>query len=38
MRKPHIVPLSRQVVALLDEMLKVRTGDNVFQARLAINK
>jgi integrase len=30
MRKPHIVPLSRQAVELLDELLKVRTGDFVF--------
>jgi integrase len=30
MRKPHIVPLSRQAIELLNELLKVRTGDNVF--------
>lgn len=30
MRKPHTVPLSRQAIELLDELLKVRTGDNVF--------
>jgi integrase len=30
MRKPHIVPLSGQAIELLDELLKVRTGDNVF--------
>jgi integrase len=30
MRKPHVVPLSRQAIELLDELLKVRTGDNVF--------
>jgi integrase len=30
MRKPHVVPLSRQAVELLEELFKVRTGDNVF--------
>jgi integrase len=30
MRKPHVVPLSRQAIELLDELLKIRTGDNVF--------
>jgi integrase len=30
MRQPHVVPLSRQAIELLDELLMVRTGDNVF--------
>jgi integrase len=30
MRKPHVVPMSRQAIELLDELLKVRTGDHVF--------
>jgi integrase len=35
MRKSHTVPLSRQAIELLDELLKVRTGDNVFPSPLA---
>jgi integrase len=30
MRTPHIVPLSHQAVQVLDELLRVRTGENVF--------
>jgi integrase len=30
MRKLHVVPLSRQAIELLHELLKVRTGGNVF--------
>lgn len=30
MRKPHIVPLSRQAIELLEELRAVRTGPNVF--------
>jgi integrase len=30
MRKPHVVPLSRQAIELLEELLAIRTGDNVF--------
>jgi integrase len=36
MRKAHIVPLSRQAIELLDELLKVRTGDNVFPSPIGL--
>jgi integrase len=35
MRKAHTVPLSRQAIEILDEMLKVRTGENVFPSPVA---
>jgi integrase len=34
MREPHVVPLSRQALDLLDEMLKHRTGDFVFPGQV----
>lgn len=36
MRKVHIVPLSRQAIELLEELFKVRTGENVFPSPLAL--
>jgi integrase len=36
MGKPHVVPLSRQAIELLDEMLKVRTGENVFPSPIGL--
>ena len=36
MRKPHVVPLSPQAIELLDEMLKVRTGENVFPSPIGL--
>jgi integrase len=36
MRKVRIVPLSHQAIELLDELLKVRTGDNVFPSPIGL--
>ena len=36
MRNAHVVPLSRQAIELLDELLKVRTGDNVFPSPIGL--